>query len=317
MKIGAGTRRLALRAAQSVGTVGFIVVLVFMLTRLIPGDPVQVILGIEYTPKAAADLRQELGLNTSPLEQFANYIGGLFQGNLGTSLAQRGRPVSEVIGEALPTTLAVVFTAIGVGALLGIALGLVAATSRRRGVDLTVRTWVILSYAVPTFLIGLLLILVFAIRLDWLPAGGWAGMYPQNLTFLILPGLALSAHLAPVIARAVRQSAIDVSGQQYIEAATARGLPKSAINLRHILPNSVMPVITLVGLSFGSLLTGAIIIEAVFGLPGLGAEMIKGVINRDYPVIQGIALIAAMGVVLSSFLADLAYTLVDPRARRS
>jgi peptide/nickel transport system permease protein len=317
MRLGAGARRLALRAGQSIGTVGFIVVLVFLLARLIPGDPVEVILGIEYTPETAADLRQELNLDKAPLEQFTSYIGGLFQGDLGTSLAQRGRSVSAVIGEAMPTTLAVVLAAIIVAVLLGTVLGLVAATSRRKGVDVAVRTWVMLSYAVPTFLIGLLLILVFAIRLDWLPAGGWASKYPQNFTFLILPGLALSAHLAPVIARAVRQSAIDVSGQQYIEAAMARGLPRHVLNFRHILPNSVMPVITLVGISFGSLLTGAIIIEAVFGLPGLGAEMIKGVINRDYPVIQGIALITAIGVVLSSFLAELAYTLVDPRARRS
>src|SRR5690606_10564023 len=168
---------------------------------------------------------------------------------------------------------------------------------------------------VPTFLVALLLIFVFALTLNLLPAGGWPGSWPDNLKFLILPGIALSAHLTTMIARTVRQGAIDAQGMQFMEAASARGLPARILNIRHVLPNSVLPVLTLVGVSFGALLTGAIIVEAVFGIPGLGAEMSRAVSRRDYPVVQGVALVTAVIVVVSGYLVEIAYTLIDPRAR--
>lgn len=315
MNTRAGWSRVARMTGQALLTLASIVILVFLLVRLIPGDPVKVILGVEYTPEKAEALRSELNLDRSILEQFVNYVGGLLRGDLGDSTAQRGRSVLDVIFEALPTTMAVVLTGIVIAVIVGVTLGLVAAISRRKGVDLAVRTWAMLSFSVPTFLVGLLLILVFSLSFGWLPPGGWPNRWPDNLAYLLLPGLALSAHLTTTIARTVRQGAIDASGQQYMEAAAARGLPSRVLNLRHLLPNSILPVLTLVGISFGTLLTGAIIVEAVFGIPGVGAEMIRAVGRRDYPVVQGVALVTGFVVVLSSYVVEIAYTLVDPRAR--
>ena len=307
--------RVASRIGQSALTLATVMVLVFLLVRLIPGDPVTAILGSETNEAAEAALREELGLDRSLPEQFASYVGGVLRGDLGNSAVQRGDSVSDIIVGSLPTTLAVILTGMLLALVVGISAGLGAALSPLRGVDVAVRTVVMILYATPTFLVGLLLILVFAIRLGWLPAGGWPGVFPDNLPFLVLPGLALASHLAPVIARTVRQAAIGTMNQLFMEAALARGLSRSVLNLGHVLPNSLLPVITLLGLSFGGLLTGAIIVEAVFGLPGLGSEMTKAVARRDYPVVQGIALVSACAVILGNLLAEIAYTFVDPRAK--
>jgi peptide/nickel transport system permease protein len=311
----AGLKRIAAKAGQSLLTLASVVVLVFLLARIIPGDPVTTILGSETSPEAEAALREELQLDLPLFEQFANYVGGLLVGDLGQSAVQRGETVASIVGASLPTTLAIVATGMLISTLVGIAAGLYAALSTMRGVDIAIRSAVMLLYATPTFLVALLLVLVFAIRLGWFPAGGWAGSYPANFWYLVLPGVALSSHLGPVIARTVRQAAIGASGQLYVEAAISRGLSTSVINLRHILPNSLLPIITILGISFGSLLTGAIIVEAVFGLPGLGSEMTKAVARRDYPVIQGIALLSACAVIVGNLLAEIVYSLVDPRAR--
>jgi peptide/nickel transport system permease protein len=312
-----GLIRVGAQLGQSLLTVTVVAILVFLLVRLVPGDPVTTILGTESTPEAEAALRAQLHLDDSIPEQFRSYVAGLFRGDLGNSAVERGTSVSDIIGAALPTTLSIVLTAMVLATLVGVGLGLTGALSRRRGVDVSVRTGAMLLYATPTFLVALVLILVFSLSLGWFPAGGWAGSWPENAEFLVLPAIALSSHLTPVITRTVRQSAIQAGGQQYVEAAYVRGLSPWALKARHILPNSILPVVTLLGLSFGGLITGAIIVEAVFGLPGLGAEMVKAVARRDYPVIQGIALVTAVAVVLGNLLAEIAYTVVDPRARRA
>jgi len=309
--------RIASKSGQALLTLFTVVVLVFLLVRLIPGDPVTTILGSETNATAEAALRLELGLDRTIPEQFGDYFVGLLQGDLGHSAVQRADTVAKIILDSLPNTLAIIGTGMLISIVVGISLGLAAAMSRHRWVDLAVRTWAMLLYATPTFLVALLLILVLSIQLGWFPAGGWAGSYPDNFWFLVLPGVALSSHLSPIIARTVRQAAINVSGQLFMEAALSRGLSRTALNLRHILPNSILPVITLLGISFGGLLTGAIIVEAVFGLPGLGSEMTKAVARRDYPVIQGIALVSACAVILGNLVAEIAYTFVDPRARRA
>jgi peptide/nickel transport system permease protein len=300
---------------QAVLTLSVIVILVFVLVRFLPGDPVEILLGTQYTPAAAEAMRIQLNLDGSIPEQFVNYVTGLAHGDLGLSMSQRGRSVADVIWQSLPTTTALVVVAIAIAVVVGITLGLLAALTKRRSIDVAVRSTSMVAFSVPTFLVGLILIYVFALTLSWFPAGGWAGEWPQNLLYLVLPGIALSVHLATIILRTVRQGAIDASGQQFIEAAVARGLPARKLNVRHILPNSLLPVLTLIGISFGTLLTGAIIVEAVFGIPGLGAELTRAVSRRDYPVIQGIALVTAFVVVISGYVVELAYVLVDPRAR--
>lgn len=300
---------------QALLTIAVVVILVFLLVRIIPGDPVRVILGSEYSPEQAEALTRQLNLDRSLPEQFLLYVQALLRGDLGDSTAQPGRSVADIIGDALPATAAVALTGIVFGVVIGICLGLLAAISRRRGVDVAVRTWSMLTFSVPAFLVGLLLILGFSLTLGWLPAGGWPGTWPENFAYLILPGIALSTTMSTLVTRTVRQAAIDAQGQQFMEAAFMRGLPGRVLNLKHVLPNSLLPVLTLVGISFGTLLTGAIIVESVFGIPGLGAEMSQAVSRRDYPVIQGIALISAVVVVLSGYIVEIAYTFIDPRAR--
>jgi peptide/nickel transport system permease protein len=300
---------------EAVLTISVVVVLVFLLVRIIPGDPAKTILGVQYSPARGQALRDQLNLNKSLPEQFLLYVSGLLRGDLGESIAQPGRSVANIIGQSLPNTLALMCTGILIGAVLGIALGLLAAVSQRNTVDVTVRAWSMLTFSIPTFLIALLLILVFALRLRWLPAGGWAGQWPGNIRYLILPGIALSLAIATPITRAVRQAGFDTQRQQFMEAAFMRGLPQRVLNTKHVLPNSLLPVLTLIGISFGTLLTGAIIVESVFDIPGLGAQMSQAISSRDYPVIQGIALVSALVVVISGYLVQIAYTFVDPRAR--
>lgn len=313
----AAIARLGRRTGQSLITIIGVVVLTFCLVRFIPGNPVLTLLGSQATPEAVAALTAEYHLNDSFVQQFGAFVGGLLHGDLGHSLVQ-GTSVNSIVFQALPVTLAVVLFGMAIGVVIGILLGLAAALSRYKAVDTAVRTWAIVMTTTPTFLVALLLILFFALDLRWFPAGGWPGHYPQNITYLVMPAIAMSLPvITPQTARAVRRGALDIADQQFMEAARSRGLSRRALVLRHVLPNSALPVITLLGISFGLLLTGAIFAEAVFDLPGLGSQMTIAVQGRDYPVIQGIALVSAVGVILGNLVAEIAYTLVDPRARRS
>jgi peptide/nickel transport system permease protein len=301
------------RAAQSLVTLLVVVILVFFLARLVPGDPVTQILGSEATPQNKAALRAQLHLDQSLPVQFFHYVVSLGHGDLGQSITQSSS-VTSILGKALPDTLAIVVFAMIIGCVLGVAFGMLAASTRFRPVDVAVRIVAILLYATPTFVIGLVLILVVALRLKWLPAGGWADSWPMNARFVVLPGLALSGLLVASITRTVRQAALDVNRQLYIEAAFSRGLPPRTLNMRHVFPNCISPVVTLLGVSLGHLITGAIIVEAVFGVPGIGTAMLNAVSQRDYPVIQGIALASALFVLLGNFLGEIVSSLLQPQA---
>jgi peptide/nickel transport system permease protein len=309
-------QRVGRRLGQSVITVIGVTILTFCLVRFIPGNPVATLLGSQSTPAAVARLTKEYHLNEPFVQQFGDFFVGLLHGNLGNSLIQ-GTPVLSIITQALPVTLAVVFLGLAIGVLGGVILGLAAALTKRRGIDTGVRVWAMIMTTTPTFLVALLFILFFALDLKIFPAGGWVGHYPQNFAYLVLPSIAMSLPtIAPQTARTVRRGALDVADQQFMEAARSRGISERSLIWRHVLPNSVLPVITLVGISFGGLLTGAIFAEAVFDLPGLGAQMTNAVQARDYPVIQGIALVTAVGVIIGNLVAEIVYTFVDPRARR-
>lgn len=309
-------KAVAMRLGQAILTLAIVVTIVFVLVRLIPGNPVETILGTDATPEAEAALREQLGIDRPIPEQLLDYALGLLRGDLGVSAIQQGVPVTQIIASALPITMAIAASGLVLGGLVGTALGLWAALSNNRRVDMIVRGWAILFYATPTFLVALVLILIFAVTMNWLPAGGWPGRYPENLLYLALPALALSSHLAPAVARTARQAALDIGSQSFIEASLARGLPGWRLNLFHVLPNAMLPVVTLMAVNFGALLTGAIIVEAVFGIVGLGTELTRAVTTRDYPVVVGTALISAAAVIIGNMLGDLAVAAIDPRARR-
>jgi peptide/nickel transport system permease protein len=308
-------RRILGKLLQAVVTIAIVCIIVFLLLRLIPGDPALQILGNEATPASIAALHAQLHLDEPLPQQFGDYFAGLLRGDLGSSLVQHNTSVVSIIAAAVPSTASIAIGGLIVGVGGGVAFGLWAAVTRYRALDATVQAVSIVSYATPTFLFSLILILFVSLTLHLLPAGGWAGMWPANFAYVILPSIAIGVNLAPRFIRTVRQEAIDVQGRQFMEAAISRGLPRRRLNQHHVLPNSLLPVITLVGISLGGLLTNAVVVEAVFGMPGLGSELAKAVERRDYPVIQGITLVLACAVIAGNLLAEIAYSIVDPRAR--
>lgn len=309
-------RRVGFELGQAL-LVAFVVVTVsFLLVRLIPGDPAQAVLGPRANPQAVAALRQEMRIDQPLVAGYVDYLGALLRGDLGTSIVQSDQSVSSIVGRTLPVTLQLVLATMILSLCVGIPVGLLAALTRRGSVDHGTRIGLVILLATPPFFLGLLLILAFSLRWPVFPAGGWAGSWPENFRYLVLPAVAMSAFLMPQIARTVRQVAQDTARQDFIEAALARGMSRRTVVLRHILPNSLLPVITLLGLNMGALIAGAVVVEAVFGMPGIGSQLVQSVSQRDYPVIQGIAVVSALFVVLSNASADALYVIADPRTRR-
>lgn len=292
-----------------------VVVLTFLLVRAVPGNPVVAISGPHSTAAAREALLRALHLNGSLLSQFTSYIGGLLRGDLGNSLTEQpGASVISIVGNVLPVTLSLVLVTMIFSVLIGIPIGLIAAI-RGGFLDSLLRAGFTLLLALPPFFLGLILILFAAVQVGLLPAGGWGSGWPGNIEYTILPSAALSGFMLPLVARATRQAAVDALAQPWAEAAVARGLSTGRIAFRHLLPNSLLPVVTLLGYQAGSLVAGAVVVEAVFGVPGIGQTLVNAVNLRDYPLIQGIALVSALAVVVSNLLAELLYRWADPRTR--
>jgi peptide/nickel transport system permease protein len=304
-------RLLGQTASVAVG----VVLITFLLVRLVPGDPTTVILGSTATPDARRELRQQLHLDGSIFTQFREYLVQLLHGDLGSSVVSPSITVASLVRDALPVTLSIVAFSMLFAVVLGVPLGLIAGI-RRGSVDAGVRGVLTLLLTMPPFFFGLVLLALFAGLWPVLPAGGWGAGWPDNLRFVLLPSLALAAYLMPLIARAVRQGARDAMRQPWVEAAIARGASDREIAVRQVLPVAVLPVITLLGYNAGALLAGAVVVESVFGIPGIGQLLVTAMSQRDYPIIQGIALVAALVVVACNVVADLAYVAVDPRAKR-
>jgi peptide/nickel transport system permease protein len=289
--------------------------LTFLMVRVAPGNAVDVVSGTHGTEATRAATRAAMHLDASLRAQFVEYVSGLARGDLGRSLVQQGNSVNGIIAARLPVTLAVIGGAIVAGCLIAIPLGLLAALAAHPWIDVAVRTLLSTVLACPPFFIGLLLILGPALAFHWMPAGGWPDAWPENARYLVLPSLALAGNLVPQLARAVRQAALDSTQEHWYEAALARGLSVHTLALHHVLQNSLLPVVTLVGLNIGALIAGAVVVEAVFGLPGIGQELIDAINQRDYPLVQGIVLVTALFVVGANLLADVAYRFIDPRTR--
>lgn len=303
------------RRATDVGVVLVVVVAATtVLIRITPGDPARSILGEKATPEALASLRSQLGLDEPILTQIANSLLSTLRGDLGSSLIT-GVPVSELIADALPVTIGIILMTIAISVTIGVPLGLRSALRHGTYTDRAIGTLNLIVLSIPPFALALLLIAVFAVGLGWLPAGGWSASWPDSLRFLLLPSVALAGYLAPQVMRGTRQSALSILDLQFLEAAEARGLSPSSIVLRHLLPNSALPIITVIGVNAAALLSSAVIVEVLFGLPGFGLLIQEAVASRDYPVLQGTALVAAIGVVLVNFVCETLYRIVDPRIR--
>ena len=308
-KIGRLGRFLARRLVLTIPVLLGVATLVFSLIHLIPGDPAQAMLG-EAAPQAdVEELRHRLGLDRPLLEQYGMFLRGLVKGDLGTSL-RTGEPVTDQIVERMPATFELAAAAMLVAIAFSMPLGIAAAVRRGTIVDHTAMTVSLAGVSVPNFWLGPLLAIVFAVELGWLPVSGrgtWA--------HLVLPAVSLGAALAAILARMTRATMLEELREQYVVAARARGVSRARAVLRHAFRNSLIPVVTLIGLQFGAVLTGAVITETIFAWPGIGRLLIQSIGFRDYPLVQGCILLIALTYVAVNLLTDMLYGVLDPRIR--
>ena len=302
-------RFLARRLVLTIPVLLGVATLVFSLIHLIPGDPAQAMLGEAAPQSDVEELRRQLGLDRPLAEQYAVFLGGLLKGDLGTSL-RTGLPVTEQIVERMPATFELAAAAMLVAILFSMPLGIAAAVRRGTVVDHAAMTVSLAGVSVPNFWLGPLLAIVFAVELGWLPVSGrgtWA--------HLVLPAVSLGAALAAILARMTRATMLEELREPYVQAARARGVSRSRAVMRHAFRNSLIPVVTLVGLQFGAVLTGAVITETIFAWPGIGRLLIQSIGFRDYPLVQGCILLIALTYVAVNLITDMLYGVLDPRIR--
>jgi peptide/nickel transport system permease protein len=290
-------------------------VLIFGIISLAPGDPVRMKIGLEATPEQVAAERERLGLDKPLPVRYAVWLGDVAHLNLGRSLVN-SRPVTGLIAEAFPNTLRLALTAFAISLLLGLPLGTLAAVRHNSRTDALITGFNSLGLAIPAFWLGLMLILLFAVTLQWLPPSGVGNPgqpWYLSLQFLILPTVTIALSNLSVFARFVRSAMLEVLDADYVRTARAKGLAEQTVLSRHALRNALIPVVTVLGIQFGRLLGGAVVTEAVFAYPGLGFLVVSSIGNRDYPVVQGALMLVVFIFLLSSIVVDLSYAYVDPR----
>lgn len=283
--------------------------LVFSLIHFIPGDPAQAMLGEGAAPEDVAQLRARLGLDQPLLVQYGSFLKGLASGDLGVSL-RNDQPVLQQILERMPATAELAFASMAVAVLIALPLGIIAAVWRGTFVDYSAMTLSLVGISVPNFWLGPLLAIVFAVELGWLPVGGRG-----TLAHLVLPAVTLGAALAAILARMTRASLLEELREPYVLAARAKGVSRARAILHHAFRNSLIPIVTILGLQFGVVLTGAVITETIFAWPGIGRLLIQSISFRDYPTVQGCVLLIAVTYVGVNLLTDLTYGFLDPRIR--
>ena len=310
-------RYVARRVAAFVATLVFLSALVFVVVRVLPGDPATLILGVESNPETVARLRQALGLDRPLAVQYVDWLARAARGDLGTSI-QYDVPVGRLILSRLPVTLPLALMAAAIMIAVALPLGVYAATRHRRAGDYAAMLVSQLGIAVPAFWSGLLLILLFSVRLGWFRSGGfdgWSAGVVAGVKALLLPAIALGAFQAAVLVRATRSAVLDVLREDYVRTARAKGVAEGRVVARHALRNAMIPIVTVMGIQLGQLIAGAIVLESVFALPGLGRLALVAIGARDLPVVQGVTLFVAASIVFINFAVDLAYAALDPRIR--
>lgn len=300
--------------AQIVPTVFGALILVFYIMRVLPGDPAASMLGNTATPDALAVLRDQLGLNRPLWQQFLDYLWGVVRLDFGQSLALR-TPVAALLAEAFPHTVMLTLGGTIVGTLIGVPLGVLAALRRGTWVDYLASTGAILGISVPVFVWGLLLLLAFTLELPVFPSSGVGTGPLEALRALVLPSIATGLFLTGLVSRITRASVLQVLSEDYVRTARAKGLWEGAVLGSHVVRNALIPILTVIGLNVGTLLSGAVVVETVFTRPGIGRLALEGILARDYPVIQGVVIMSVIAVVLINLLVDLLYNVVDPRVR--
>jgi peptide/nickel transport system permease protein len=302
-------RYLVRRILLTIPVILGVATLVFSLIHLVPGDPAQAMLGEGASAKDVAELRTRLGLDRPLLEQYVNFMKGMLRGDLGESF-RTGQAVTTMIIERVPATVELALAAMFVAVLVALPLGIAAAVGRGTAIDHTAMTLALAGISIPNFWLGPMLAIVFAVYLGWLPVSGRGGWES-----LVLPAISLGAALAAILARMTRASLLEELRELYVRAARARGVSRSASVLKHALRNSLIPLVTIIGLQFGAVLTGAVITETIFAWPGIGRLLIQSISFRDYPLVQGCILLIAITYVSVNLITDLLYGVLDPRIR--
>jgi peptide/nickel transport system permease protein len=310
---------LARRVVALVAALAGAALVIFVALEILPGDPAAVTLGLNAAPEALTALRLEMGLDKPAPVRFLAWVGGLLTGDLGLSYTYRV-PVSQLIGERMLVTLPLALAAIVLATLIGVPLGLLAAANHNRPADAAVMVFAQLGLAVPNFWFGLLLVLCFAIGLGWFPAGGFPGWHAgagPAIKALLLPAFALALPQAAILARVTRSSMLDTLQEDFVRTARAKGLAEPATVVRHALRNALIPVVTIMGLQFSVLIAGAIIIENVFALPGLGRLVFQSITQHDLIVVKDLVMLFAALAIIVNFAVELLYGLIDPRLREA
>jgi len=305
------------RLLATIPVMGVVAVTVFLMLRLSPGDPAAVIAGDTATTAEIALMRERLGLDAPLLQQFLVWLWNICRGDLGTSIFSN-RPVAGLILERFEPTLALTLSTLVIAVLIAVTAGILAAWKAGSWIDVGVMVVTVLGFSVPVFVIGYLLVYVFAIELRWLPVQGYVSFRTDivgALRSLVLPSSALGLAYIALIARVTRASMIEVLAQDYIRTARAKGVEERRVVVGHALKNAAIPIITIIGIGFALLISGVIITETVFNLPGIGRLTIDAIIRRDYPIIQGVTLVFAAVYVVLNLVIDLLYTVLDPRIR--
>ena len=309
------------RLATFFATLAVASVVVFAVLELLPGNAAQIMLGDTATPESLAALQAKLGLDRPPLQRYASWVGGLLQGETAQSVSY-GTPTAELIAERLRVTLPLALMAMGLTVVLALGLGLYAASRHNRIGDVSVMAASQLGIAIPNFWFAILLILLFAVQLQWVSAGGFPGWTEdeggglvEGIVALLLPALALALVQAAILARVTRSAVLEVMREDFVRTARAKGLSRRQALWRHVLRNAMIPVLTVAGLQFANLITGTIVIENVFVLPGVGRLVFLAISNRDLVVVRDVVMLLAAVVVLVNLVVDVLYALIDPRLR--
>ncbi|GGM01622.1 ABC transporter permease [Pseudomonas asuensis] len=305
------------RLLSAIPTLILVSLFVFTLQKLLPGDPVLAMAGEERDPAVIEYLREKYRLNDPVPVQYMNWMGNVLKGDFGTSLRTE-QPVTTLIVSKLPVTLELSIFALLIALLIGIPTGIISAVRKGSVVDYSANIVALSGISIPHFWLGILLIMVFAVKLRWLPASGFVPFREdplQNLKTLLLPALVLGSGLSGTLMRHTRSAMLEVLRADYVRTARAKGLFPKAVILKHAFRNALMPIVTLTTLLFGELLGGAVLTEQVFSIPGFGKMIVDAVFNRDYAVVQGVVLCVAIGFVLMNLLADVLYRLINPRLR--
>lgn len=305
---------LAKRLLHSIPVLIVVLVVSFLIVRLIPGDPVQLMLGISATPENVERVRDQLGLDEPLPKQLGDFFVNSFTLDFGDSIVKR-TSVRDVVGSRVMPSIYPILASVVVSLVIAVPLGILSAVRRNRLADHVIRLVSMTTFAMPSFWLGLMLALLVSLKLGWLPVSGYGDGLVGVLRSLTLPALTLGLYLAPMLIRTLRSSLIDVLDSEYVEAARSRGLPETRVVGKHALRNSLIPLITVLSINVGFLISGTVVVENVFQIPGLGSLLVQSVLTRDYPVIQALVLVFGVLVIVINLLSDVAYSLVDPRIR--